>query len=127
MLSDDEKRQGLMGTLRCRMVEMGALSKERVEGFFIFVVDKDSPSSGISGHRVVKIVDASVRPASDGGMPRAMLGVVVGEEPVRTVAVEDVSNEKPDCKEVGQWVSAGGFIDLDGVEELKARRARLLS
>ena len=90
-------------------------------------MDKDSPSAGISGHRVVKIVDANVRPASDGGASRAMLDVVVGEEPVRTVTVEDVSNEKPDCKEVGQWVSAGGVIDLDGVEELKSRRARLLS
>ena len=40
--------------------------------------------------------------------------------------MEDVSNEQPDCKEVGQWVSAGGVVDMEGVEVLKSKRARLL-
>lgn len=122
----DVIEESLRGPLPyCRLVEQGKLTKEQVAGFFVFVVDKDSPSAGIAGHRVMKIMDARLLVNDKGMGSRGQLDVVAGEEPVKTVNIEDVSNEKPDCKEVGQWVSAGGVIDLEGVEVLKAKRANL--
>ena len=56
------------------------LVKEEVEGFFVFVEDKDSPSAGISGLRVMRIVDVAniTNPGGEKGSP-AILKVVAGE------------------------------------------------
>ena len=58
-----------------RMVELGFLSREFVEGFLVFVEVKDSSSSGISGLQAMRIVDASMASADS----KATLKVVAGE------------------------------------------------